>query len=167
MARCSSRLILIVGHREIVNVIRIEIVVFWLLLLGLVLLLYCSWSHRILWLLLSLAAGAITGFIRPSVSCPRHGAKVMMTLFGLASVVFLFAFIVHGFLFPESAGLTLVMKILMALALLPALCYKAHIDYVAFRWSPGKRDPPSGAAAVSLPIRSETNSTSSAAGFRR
>ena len=120
------------------NVIRIKIVVFWLLFLGLVLLLYYSWSHRILWLFLFLAAGAITGFIGPRVSYPRDRAKVMMTLFGVAGVVFLFAFIVHGFLFPQSAGLTLAMKILMPLALLPALCYKAHGDYVAFRLSGGR-----------------------------
>jgi hypothetical protein len=121
-----------------VNLIRIKIVVFWLLFLGLVLLLYYSWSHRILWLLLFLAAEAIIGFIGPTVSMPRHRAKVMMTLFGVAGVVFLFAFIVHGFLFPRSAGLTLVMKILMPLSLLPALCYKAYGDYVAFRLSRGR-----------------------------
>jgi hypothetical protein len=121
-----------------VNVIRIKIVVFWLLFLGLVLLLYYSWSHRILWLLLFLAAGAIAGFIGPRVSYSPDRAKVMMTLFGVAGVVFLFAFIVHGFLFPQSAGLTLAMKILMPLSLLPALCYKAQGDYVAFRLSRGR-----------------------------
>lgn len=120
------------------NVIRIRIVVFWLLLLGLVSLLYYSWSHRILWLLLFLAAVATTGFIGPRVPYPRDRAKVMMTLVGVAGGVFLFAFIVHGFLFPQSAGLTIAMKILMPLALLPALCYKAHDDYVAFRLSRGR-----------------------------
>jgi hypothetical protein len=118
------------------NVIRIKIVVFWLLLLGLVFLLYYSWTHRILWLLLFLASEAITGFIGPRVSHPR--SKVMITLFGVAGVVFLFAFIVHGFLFPHSASLYLAMKILLPLALLPALCYKAYGDYVAFRSSYGK-----------------------------
>ena len=127
-----------VGRLEIVNVIRIKIVVFWLLFLGLVSLLYYSWSHRILWLLLFLAAGAITGFIGPRVSYPRDRAKMMMTLLGVAGVVFLFAFIVHGFLFPQSTGLTLAMKILMPLGLLPGLCYKAHSDYVAFRLSRGR-----------------------------
>jgi hypothetical protein len=61
----------------------------------------------------------------------------MIALFGVAGAVFLFAFVVHGFLFPRSEGLTLAMKILMPLALLPALCYKAHGDYVAFRQSRG------------------------------
>ena len=117
------------------NVIRIKIVVFWLLFLGLIFLLYYSWSHRILWLLLFLTAGAITGFIGPKVSYPRDRARMMMTLFGVAGVVFLFAFIVHGFLFPRSAGLTVAMKLLMPLALLPALCYKVYCDYAAFRES--------------------------------
>lgn len=120
-----------------VTVIRLKIVAFWLLFLGLVLLLFYSWSHRILWLLLFLATELITGFIGPRVQCPRHRAKVMMALFAVAGVVFLFAFIVHGFLFPRSAGLSLAMKILMPSALLPALCYKAHGDYFAFRLSRG------------------------------
>ena len=115
------------------NIIRVKIVVFWLLFLALVVLLYFFWSHRILWLLLFLAAGTIAGFIGPRVSYPRDRAKVMMTLFGVVGVVFLFAFIVHGFLFPRSASLYLAMKILLPLALLPALCYKAYCDYVAFR----------------------------------
>jgi hypothetical protein len=120
-----------------VNVIRIKIVVFWVLFLGLASLLYYSWSQRILWLLLFLAAEAMTGFIGPRVSYPRDTAKVMMTLFGVAGVVFLIAFIVHGFMFPQSASLYLVMKILFPLGLLPALCYKAYADYVAFRLSRG------------------------------
>jgi hypothetical protein len=116
-------------------IIRIKIVVFWLLFLVLVLLLHYYWSHRILWLLLFLAAEAIAGFIGPRVSYTQGRTKVMMILFGVAGVVFLFAFIVHGFLFPQSASLYLAMKILLPLALLPALCYKAHSDYVAFRLS--------------------------------
>jgi hypothetical protein len=121
-----------------VNVSRIKIVVFWLLFLGLAALLYYSWSHRILWLLLFLSAEAIAGFIGPRVSYPRDRAKMMMTLSAVAGVVFLFAFIVHGFLFPQSTGLTLAMQILMPLALLPALCYKAHSDYLSFRASRGR-----------------------------
>ena len=120
------------------NAIRLKIVVFWLLFLSLVYLLYYSWSHRILWLLLFLVTGTITGFIGPRVQYPRDRAKVMMILFGVAGVVFLFAFIVHGFLFPQSASLTLVMKILLPLALLPALGYKAHCDYVVFQLSGGR-----------------------------
>jgi hypothetical protein len=56
-------------------------------------------------------------------------------LFGLAFLVFLFAFVVHGFLFPKSQALTLVMKILCPLSLAPALCYKAYTDFVTFRSS--------------------------------
>ena len=120
------------------NIIRAKIIAFWLLFLLLCLLLYFCWRHRILWLLLFLAAEALAGFIGPRVQQTRDRAKVMMTLFGVAGVVFLFAFIVHGFLFPQSASLSLAMKILLPLALVPALCYKAHCDYVAFRLSRGR-----------------------------
>ena len=60
---------------------------------------------------------------------------MLTLLFGLAGVVFLFAFIVHGFMFPQSKTLTLVMKIVCPLSLAPALGYKAYTDYATFRSS--------------------------------
>lgn len=127
----------VVGRLEIVNAIRIKIAAFWLLFPGLVALLHFWWSRRILWLLLFLGAVAIVGSIGPRVEYPRGRARAMKILSGVAGIVFLFAFIVHGFLLPQSAGLTGAMKILMPLALLPALWCKAHGDYVAFRSSRG------------------------------
>jgi hypothetical protein len=53
----------------------------------------------------------------------------------LAFLVFLFAFVVHGFIFPESRALYLVMKVVCPMSLAPALSYKAYTDYVAFRTS--------------------------------
>lgn len=121
----------VASHLTTVNAIRTKIVVFWLLFVALLLLLQFSWSHRLLWLLLFLAAEVIAGSIGPRVSYPQHRLKVLRILFGFAGVVFLFAFIVHGFFLPKSEILTVALKFLMSLALIPALCYKAHCDYVA------------------------------------
>jgi len=117
---------------EFMNIIRAKIVVFWLSFLLFCLLLCFSWRHRLLWLALFGATCVVIGFIKPRLPFPPPKIRF---LFGLALFVFLFAFIVHGFLFPHSAGLYLLMKILCPLFTLPALCYKAYADYVLFRSS--------------------------------
>jgi hypothetical protein len=114
--------------------IRTKIVVSWLMFLLLCLLLVFWWRYRLLWLGLLLPTWIILSLFKPRIPQPPK----LTLLFGLAFLVFLFAFIVHGFLFPESKTLYLVMKILCPLSVAPALCYKAYTDYVTFRSSRGE-----------------------------
>lgn len=111
--------------------IRTRVVAFWWSFLLFCLLLVLWRRYRLLWLGLFLPAWLILSLFKPGIPQPP---KLRM-LFGLTGLVFLFALIVHGFLFPQSKTLTMVMKILCALSLAPALCYKAYIDYVTLRSS--------------------------------
>jgi hypothetical protein len=112
---------------------RTGIVVSWSSFLLFCALLAFAWEYRLLWLALFLPAWLILSLVGLRTRQPR----ALMLLFGVAFGVFLFAFIVHGFLFPRSQTLTRVMKVLCALSLAPALGYKAYVDYVAFRRSAG------------------------------
>ncbi len=111
------------------NITRAKIAAFWLSFLLFCLLLCFSWSHRLLWLAIFVPVWLIIGFIKPR----RPLSPKTRLLFALAFFMFLFAFIVHGFLFPHSARLYLLMKILCPLSVLLALCSKAYDDYVVFR----------------------------------
>ena len=113
------------------SILQRKIIRSWLSFLVFCLLLVFWWRYRLLWLGLFLPAWIILSLFKPRIPQPPK----LTLLFGLAFLVFLFAFVVHGFLFPKSETLTLVMKILCPLSLAPALCYKAYSDYVAFRSS--------------------------------
>jgi hypothetical protein len=117
---------------DTMNIIRAKIIAFWLLFLVFCFLLVFAWSHRLLWLGFFLPALIILLLVKPRLSSPPPKLKL---LFQMGSVVFVLAFVVHGFLFPYSASLYLVMKILCPLFLVPALCWKAYLDYVLFRTS--------------------------------
>ena len=121
---------------------RRQIVVSWLSFSLFCLLLVFWWRYRLLWLGLFLPAWIILSLFKPRIPQPPR----LTLLFGLAFLVFLFAFVVHGFLFPKSEALSSVMKILCPLSLAPALCYKAYTDYVAFRSSNSQSGQPGGAA---------------------
>jgi len=115
------------------NMIRAKIIVSWLLFLVFCLLLCLSWRHRILWLALYFSLGALIHFIKPRLP---PASPMIRLLYGMTGFVFMFAFVVHGFLFPHSASLYLVMKILLALLVGPLVCCKACLDYGTFRSAP-------------------------------
>lgn len=60
-----------------------------------------------------------------------------MYLTALVFFLMVFAIVVHGFLFPQSAGLYLALKILLPLLSFPVFCYKVYLDYGALRSSCG------------------------------
>jgi len=112
------------------NIIRAKIVVLWLSFLLFCLLLHVSWRHRLLWLALFCPTWAVIGVIKPRLPLPPPKIRLLRRS---AIFVFLFALIVHGFLFPYSASLYLVVKVGLTLFMAPVLGYKAYADYVAFR----------------------------------
>ena len=134
------------------STIRTQIVVSWLSFSLFCLLLVFWWRYRLLWLGLFLPAWIILSLFKPRIPQPPR----LTLFFGLAFLVFLFAFVVHGFLFPKSEALSSVMKILCPLSLAPALCYKAYTDYVAFR-SSNSQSGPLGAASNGGPAASVDN----------
>ena len=115
------------------NMIRTKIIVSWLLFLVFCLFVCFSWHHRILWLALYFSLGALVHFIKPR---PPPAPPMIRLLYWTTGFVFMFAFVVHGFLFPYSASLYLVMKILLALLVGPLVCCKAFLDYGIFRSAP-------------------------------
>ena len=116
------------------NIIRAKIVVFWLSFLLFGLLLCFSWRHRLLWIPLFGCAQVILALIKPRLPVPPPKIRLLLWLI---LFVFVFAVVVHGLLFPQSASLYLVLKILFALLSVPVLCYKIYADYVTFRSSGG------------------------------
>ena len=85
-----------------------------------------------------LALGICFGFVWAIIDIIKNNGlkKVIFTLvLWLTLFVFVFALVVHGLLFPQSASLYLVLKILFALLLVPLLCHKIYADYVTFRSS--------------------------------
>ena len=114
------------------NITRIKIVVFWLSFLLFGLLLCFSWRHRLLWIPLFGCAQVILALVKPRLPVPPPKIRLLLWLI---LFVFVFAVVVHGLLFPQSASLYLVLKILFALLTVPVLCYKIHADYVTFRSS--------------------------------
>jgi hypothetical protein len=116
------------------NIIRAKIVVSWLSFLLFCLLVCISWRHRLLWIALYGSACVILALIKPRLPGPPPKIRFLLWL---TMFVFAFALVVHGLLFPYSAALYLVVKILLALLVVPVLCYKAYADYIAFRSSPG------------------------------
>ncbi|MGA3182542.1 MAG: hypothetical protein ABSF38_19615 [Verrucomicrobiota bacterium] len=114
------------------NIIRTKIIAFWLSFLLFCFLLWISWHHRLLWIAIFMPAWLIIGLIKPRLPVPPPKIRLLMRL---TLFVFVFALVVHGLLFPYSAALYLVVKILLALLVVPVLCYKAYADYIAFRSS--------------------------------
>lgn len=117
---------------DTMNIIRAKIVAFWLSLLLFWFLLWISWHHRLLWIAIFIPAWVIIGLIKPRLPVPPPKIRLLMWLIVF---VFVFALVVHGLLFPYSRALYLVVKILLALLVVPVLCYKAYTDYVMFRSS--------------------------------
>jgi hypothetical protein len=56
----------------------------------------------------------------------------LKALLWLLVVVFALTVVIHGILFPFSAGLYLFCKIVLAVLTVPVFCYKAYADYL---WS--------------------------------
>lgn len=104
------------------------------------------------------------GLIKPR---PQRPSLKLVLLFGFGFILFLVSVFLHGFVYPSSAGFLLLAKIACVLFVVPVLCYTACVHYRAFRASQNAVDEPDGAADESQAIRSDTNSTSSAAGYRR
>ena len=117
------------------NIIRIKIIGSWLLLVLFSLLMCFSWRYRFLWVALFPAAIVSLELIKPR----RSGTMPpgIKTLLWLILFLFVFAVVVHGFMFPQSASLYLAVKILFALLSFPLLCYKIYLDYVTFSSSGG------------------------------
>ena len=112
------------------NIVRAKIAVFWLLFSLAGLLLCFSWRYRLLWIALFVPALVILQIIKPRSPVPPPTIRFLLKLLLFLAV---FAIVVHGFLFPQSASLYLALKILLPLLSIPVLCYKAYVDYVAFR----------------------------------
>ncbi len=124
------------------NIIRIKIIAFWLSFLLFCLLLCFSWSYRLLWIAIFIPAVVIIELIKPRLPVPPSKIRLppkIRLLLGLLLFVFVFAVVVHGFLFPHSRTLYLVVIMLQVLLAVPVLCYKAYADYVAFRSSRNER----------------------------
>ena len=124
------------------NIIRTKIIAFWLSFLLFFVLLWISWHHRLLWIAIFIPAVVIIELIKPRLPVPPSKIRLppkIRLLLGLLLFVFVFAVVVHGFLFPHSRTLYLVVIMLQVLLAVPVLCYKAYADYVAFRSSRNER----------------------------
>ena len=119
------------------NIIRMKIIGSWLLLVLFGLLMCFSWRYRFLWVALFPAAIVSLELIGPrrSGTMPPRINTLIKTSMWLMVFLFVFAVVVHGFLFPQSASLYLALKILFALLSFPVLCFKIYFDYVT--WSSG------------------------------
>ena len=119
------------------NIIRIKIIAFWLLFVLFWLLMYFCWRYRFLWAVLFPAAVVMIELIKPrrrsqmppAIKMPR---AIKISLW-LVVVAFVLTVVVHGILFPHSAVIYLIGKIACGAAAAPVLCYKAWLDYGAFR----------------------------------
>jgi hypothetical protein len=116
------------------NIIRIKIIGFWLLFVLFWLLMYCSWRYRFLWVAQFCAAVVFLELIKPRRQ-PRRRSPMpprIKTLLWLLVVEWVLIVIVHGILYPHSAGLYLLAKLVLVVTSAPLLYYKIRLDYKAW-----------------------------------
>jgi hypothetical protein len=137
------------GESKAMNILRIQIVSFWLLFVLFWLLLYFCWRYRFLWValfptavvFLELMAARI---LPDAVIKPRRRSPMprrIKALLWLLVIEWVMIVIVHGFLYPHSAVLYLLAKLVLVATSAPLLYYKirleleykAWLDYGAFR----------------------------------
>ena len=122
------------GDSKTMNVIRTKIIASWLLLVSFGLLLCFSWRHRFLWIALFCSALVTLEFIKPRRPPPPPRLRARLrALLWLMVIVWVLTVVVHGFLYPSSAGLYLIGKVACAAAAAPLFCFKVWLDYGAFR----------------------------------
>jgi hypothetical protein len=122
------------------SVIRIKIIVFWLIFVLFWLLLYFCWRYRFLWAALFPAAMVSLELIQPRRRSPTPQLprcrpampRRIKTLLWLLVMEWVLIVIVHGFLYPHSAGLYLVSKLVLVATAAPLLYYKVQLDYRAW-----------------------------------
>jgi hypothetical protein len=116
------------------NIIRIKIIGFWLLFVLFWLLMYFFWRYRFLWAALFPAAVVMLELIKPRRS-PMPPRTPMPTLLKvnlwLVFIAFVLTVVFHGFLYPQSAGLYLLSKLVLVATSAPLLCYKVWLDHRA------------------------------------
>ena len=131
------------------NIIRLKIMGFWLLFVSFWLLLYFSWRFRFLWVALFCAATVLLELIKPRRRSPMP--PIIKTLLWLVVIAFALTVVVHGILFPFSAGLYLLGKLACVAPAAPVLCYKVWLDYGAFGPARNTIAPPSAGSAGAPP----------------
>lgn len=118
------------------NIIRIRIIGFWLLFVLFWLMMGFAWRYRFLWVALFCAATVLLELIKPRHS-PMPVRSPMPTLLKvglwLMFIAFVLTVVIHGFLYPHSAGLYLAGKIACFGTAAPILCYRIWMDSRAFR----------------------------------
>ena len=146
------------------NIIRIKIIVFWLLFFLFWLLMYFFWRYRFLWAALFPAAVVMLELIKPRRSpmpprspMPLRSAMPTFLKVNLWLVVlaFVLTVVIHGFLYPYSAGLYLLSKLVLVATSAPVLYFKVRLDYSAWsavaRASAEPGAPPSAGSAGAPP----------------
>ena len=128
---CSRPVSFLFGESKTMNILRIKIMGFWLLFVLFWFLLYFCWRYRFLWVALFPAAIVFLELIKPrrrTQMPPR-----IRTLLWLLVVEWVLIVIVHGILYPHSASLYLLAKLVLVATSAPLLYYKIRLDYSAFR----------------------------------
>jgi hypothetical protein len=112
------------------NLLRIKIIGFWLLFVLFWLLLYFYWRYRFLWAALFPAAIVFLELIKPRRHSPMP--TKIKTLLWLLVIEWVLIVIVHGILYPHSAALYLLAKLVLVATSAPLLYYKIRLDYKAW-----------------------------------
>ncbi len=130
------------GEAKPMNLIRIKVIAFWLLFVSFWLLMYFFWRYRFLWTALFPAAVVMLEVLKPRGSIKPRGPlqmpptkmpRAIKICLWLLVIEWVLVVIVHGFLYPQSAGLYLLSKLVLVATSAPVLYYKVRLDYVAFR----------------------------------
>ena len=123
------------GGSKTMNIIRIRVIGFWLLFAAFWLLMCFSWQYRFLWVALFCAATVLLELIRPRRSpMPRAPMPTFLKVnLWLVFIAFVLTVVFHGFLYPYSAGLYLLAKVVLVATSAPVLCYKVWLDHRALR----------------------------------
>ena len=118
------------------NLIRIKIIAFWLLFVSFWLLMYFFWRYRLLWIALFPLAVVMLELIKPHRAPMPPGSPMPTFLkvnLWLLFTAFVLTVVVHGFLYPYSAGLYLLAKVVLVALSAPILCYKVWLDHRTLR----------------------------------
>jgi len=120
------------------NILRIKIIGFWLLFVLFWVLLYFCWRYRFLWVALFPTAIVFLELITAkSAGLPTSRRSPMplgiKTLLWLLVIEWVLIVIVHGILYPHSAGLYLLAKVVLVATSAPLLYYRIRLDYGAWR----------------------------------
>jgi len=114
------------------NFIRLKILGSWLLLVLFGLLLNFSWRYRFLWVALLSAGFVMLERMKPRRPPMPPGLKARLNaLLWLMAIVWALTVVVHGFVYPLSAGLYLLGKVACLATAAPIFYFKLWLDY---RW---------------------------------